>query len=366
MPDEPLFLETDVNVILAENIALFEEITGRPLQPAQVERLIVNMISYRETKLRQDIQDACLQGLVSFARAPFLDFLGELVGAFRLAASPASTTFDVILVTGHTGVTIPQGTRVSSPDGKAVFSTVEDVVVTAGVTTATVDANCTVDGTAGNGYGVGIVTNILDPQAYIVSMTNNIATAGGAEQEDDTAYRARIVLATAQFSTAGSINSYAFHALSANPGIIDVSVTSPAPGDVLVLPLMEDGSITPAQVITQVTTAVNAENVRPLTDTVTVAAPTQVLYALTLNVKYFSEFIGQDIPAKVQAAAQSYVDGKRQKLGQDILESQIKGATMLEGVYDIDLPGFVDLIIAETEYAYCNSIIVNDLGPVNE
>jgi len=71
--------------ITAELIAQYQAATGKTLHPAQIEHLLIDLIAYRETLLRAAINDAARQNLVRFARAPMLDYLGELMGVTRLA-----------------------------------------------------------------------------------------------------------------------------------------------------------------------------------------------------------------------------------------------------------------------------------------
>ncbi|MEW5885467.1 MAG: baseplate J/gp47 family protein [Pseudomonadota bacterium] len=77
-------LEDDPQAISAELVRAFEAASGKTLYPAQVERLFVDLIAYRETLLRGLINDVARQNLVAYARAPMLDYLGELVGVARL------------------------------------------------------------------------------------------------------------------------------------------------------------------------------------------------------------------------------------------------------------------------------------------
>src|SRR5260370_22523285 len=81
----------DPNKILADMIAEFEAASGRTLQPAQVERLLINLYAYRESLVRNAIQFAAEQNLLAFASFP-IDYLGQLLGVSRLASQPAVTT----------------------------------------------------------------------------------------------------------------------------------------------------------------------------------------------------------------------------------------------------------------------------------
>ena len=46
------------NLILADMVAAFQAAAGRTLQPAQVERLLINLYAYRESLVRNAIQYA--------------------------------------------------------------------------------------------------------------------------------------------------------------------------------------------------------------------------------------------------------------------------------------------------------------------
>lgn len=367
MADEPIFIETDMEQVKTDTRALFEQIAGRPLNPADVENLVLNVLIYRETLIRQKIQDAAVINLVNFSRAPIIDYIGEIVGAVRLAATRATTEFTINLVPGHGGVTIPQGTRIASTDGLGVFAFTEDITVLTGVNVATAIGACTVEGAGGNGYGVGIVSVIQDPYPYLSSVTNTLVTAGGAEQESDDLFRERIKLAPSQFTTAGSRSSYKYHAMSSTPAIIDCGVYSPVDtGIVYLWPLMNDGTVTPTQILDIVEAACSGERVRPLSDLVIVDPPTQVPYALVVDLIIFSSAVGGVTQQTVEDGLAAFTTEKRQKLGQDIIESQVKKICQIDGeVYKATLVGFVDIPILDNEYAYCTSITVNIVSSTN-
>lgn len=80
----PQFVERDPAAIVAAMVADYEAKSGKTLYPAQVERLLIDMVAYRETLTRMAIQEAACQNLLAFANFPMLDYLGELVGVVRL------------------------------------------------------------------------------------------------------------------------------------------------------------------------------------------------------------------------------------------------------------------------------------------
>lgn len=369
---QPEFIERDVNQIITEMVAQYEQLSGRTLQPAQVERLLINTFAYRESLIREKVQYAALQNLVEFSNAPVLDELGRLVGVTRLAASAATVEVEFTLVAGHGGVTIPSETRVASVDNQAVFKPLNDIVVPAGTNQVTVTCKAVSVGSGANGYATNTITNILDPLAYLSEVTNTTTSGGGAAQEDDTSLRERIKLAPSSFSNAGSKGAYEYFALSANPSIIDVAVLGPndtpaaGPGEVNIYPLMEDGSTTPSTVLNQVAASVNADKVRPLTDLVNVIAPTAIDYEIEIDVTIYAGVDATEIEDAITAKINAFVTAKRQVLGQDIKMSQVIAQCMIAGVYDaqVVLPG-ADIIISPVEYGYCSSVLINIAGVTN-
>src|SRR6202044_1879607 len=102
----PVFVDDadglDPNLILADMVAAFQAAAGRTLQPAQVERLLINLYAYRESLVRNAIQYAAEQNLLAFASFPMIDYLGQLLSVTRLASQPAVTTLQFTLTTALT------------------------------------------------------------------------------------------------------------------------------------------------------------------------------------------------------------------------------------------------------------------------
>ena len=218
----------DPNLILADMIAEFEAASGRTLQPAQVERLLINLYAYRESLVRNAIQYAGEQNLLAFASFPMLDYLGQLLSVNRLASQPAVTTLQFTL-TGALTVpfTIAAGTLVGTNDGQFAFATSATITLAAGATIASVAAAATAPGAGANGYLAGQVNVQLNPNSLIASVTNTSTTTGGSAPETDDHLRTRIQAAPNQFSVAGPIGAYRFFAIGADPSIVDAQIISP-------------------------------------------------------------------------------------------------------------------------------------------
>lgn len=368
LPD-PHFVDRDAEQITRDLVAMYEELTGRTLYPAQAERLMVNVIAYRDKLMREAIQDAGKLSLVRFSRAPILDMLGENIGVARLDASPALCTLRFTLATPPTvNTALAAGTQVAAGGGSGAvtFMTSHAVTVPAGSAYYDVAAQCTVPGAAANGFVIGQVNKLLSatPGLLVSSVSNVTSTSAGADIEDDARLKQRIVLAPEQFSTCGSVEAYKFFSLGANAEIIEVAVVSPEPGLVNIHPLVRTGLPSDA-VLGQVLAACNGETVRPLCDTVAALEPVVVPFALTVQLTLYS---GADVAVANNAAndaATAYLARVTGRLGVDVVPSQIESALDVYGVYRVAVVSpAAPIVLAPHEWPQCTGVTVTVVGEV--
>ncbi|MFZ2062748.1 MAG: baseplate J/gp47 family protein [Candidatus Binatus sp.] len=358
----------DPNLILADMIAEFEAAAERTLQPAQVERLLINLYAYRESLVRNAIQYAAEQNLLAFASFPMLDYLGQLLSVTRLASQPAVTTLQFTL-TGALTVpfTIPAGTQAGTSDGQFAFATTATIVLAAGATIASVAAAATAPGAGANGYLAGQVNVLLNPNALIASVTNTSTTTGGSAPETDDHLRTRIQAAPNQFSVAGPIGAYRFFAIGADPSIVDAQVVSPAPGSVNVYvltgPVTQQPSPAPNTVgvansalLAKVAAELNADTMRPLTDTVNVLAVTEVDYQVTATVTLYSDADPTATITAATTAVQELALELAAKIQRDIVPSQIIAALSVAGVYGVALSSPTLTPLTAGQWANCTMI----------
>lgn len=179
--------------------------------------------------------------------------------------------------------------------------------------------------------------------------------------ETDASLRARVQLAPEGFSTAGPADAYHFHALSASALVADVSVTSPAAGEVVVSVLATTG-VPGAELLDLVNAAVNARAVRPLTDKVTVVAATLVPYAIEASLTIYPGPDAETVRANAQAAVTAYA-AEHARLGHDITLSGLYAALHQPGVQRVTLaaPG-ANVVIAAGEASAVSAITVTVAG----
>lgn len=359
----PVFITADPDAITAEMVALYEKETDTVLQPAQVERLLIDVIAYRENLLRNAIQEAAMQNLVRYARFPMLDYLGELVGVARLEAQKARALFRFTLAAAQGfSVAIPTGTRIESKDGKQVFTTNAALTIPAGQLSGDTWATAQVAGVTGNGYLAGEVSTLLDPIANVQSVANTMTSAGGFDAESDDRYRERIILAPEAFSTAGSRGAYRFHALKGHQSIVDVSIQRGANGEVYVYPLVETGDPS-AAILEAVSQALTDEKVRPISDTVIVQAPVRMDFVIEANVTLYTTADQAFVVSTIIELLTAFAAKLKALLGRDIVPSQFVGViAQVEGVYQVELVSPSFATVEPNAYANCTGTTINVVG----
>ena len=391
MSDKPVFIEYDVEAEKAELKGYFEELTGKKLFPAQLENIMLNVISYKASLLVQKFNEAALLNLPQFSRYPVLDFIGELFNCYRLKAQKGIDILKIELYESMSfDFTISKGLQVLTKDEKYIFETVSDVVIKAGdlfayVEIQSVDANSDV-----NNYGAGEINILIKPESYIKSVSNMNGVAGGFDEEDDESYIKRILLAPEGFSCAGSKNAYIYHTLATHAGILDAQADSPQipatiendgniysefdntivgnnfnaqidyktgtcilkigeteykivippQSTVFIYPLTADDE-TPQSILDMVDKKFNGEDINPMCDRVIVLTPAKKTINITLNIILKADADYNSSVEKIMTAANNYKSTIRKKLNAEIVPSHITTLIgNIEEVYSVDCDNF--------------------------
>lgn len=111
-----------------------------------------------------------------------------------------------------------------------------------------------------------------------------------AVMEEDEAFRERIQLSWSQLNTAGARNAYRFHARSADEDVLDADAYGPEEhgraGEVDVYVLSREGNGTTSKALLDAVSArLNADEIRPLTDFVTVKSAIINDYSVTAELE---------------------------------------------------------------------------------
>ena len=328
------FVETDAQSIYDTVLDSVMEAVNEPLYPGDERRIFTEAIIMVFVAMYNHMNETAKQRVLRYARGYVLDDIGEMKGTYRLAASAAGDTFRFsVSAPQAANIVIPAGTRIT-PDGEVYFETQAAAVLQAGEMYVDVAGICTTPGEDYNGLGPGKVNVLVDLIPFIAKAENLYGTTGGDNGEpypweDDGAgderYRERIQLANGTHSVAATLAGYKFFALSADPDIVDVEIDSPQGNYVDIYPLMKGGEIPTEDELERIAAAF-PDDVRIMTDVVTVKAPEQVEYGVEL--KYYCTLDNEAHAAETVEAAGGaidlYNDWQASALGQAINPDKLR------------------------------------------
>ncbi|WP_219119054.1 baseplate J/gp47 family protein [Janthinobacterium sp. UMAB-56] len=202
--------------------------------------------------------------------------------------------------------------------------------------------------------------NVNVARLTITPANPNALPPVAAVMEDNDAYRLRIQEAPDGLSVAGPKASYEFHARSSDGRVKDASATSPAPASVTVTVLANnDTGIADAALLATVARALNAEEVRPLGDRLSVQAAQVIDYQIEATLFIG---VGPEVPILLDAARANAVrvSQPRRPLGHSIYRSACSAAVHVEGVRKVVLTSpAADIELNATQAARCTAIKLN-------
>ncbi|PMN73154.1 baseplate assembly protein [Enterovibrio norvegicus] len=180
--------------------------------------------------------------------------------------------------------------------------------------------------------------------------------------EENDAYRTRLQKSPEGLSVAGPDGAYEYHARSAHPDVKGVAVDSPAPVEVVLSILSHSGTGEPPQSVLDAVTAY-IKPFRPMTDQVSVVGATVLPYRVTAAI-YLKA--GPD-PELVRQAAEARLLAylvAQHKLAGRVVESGAHAALTLEGVEEVRLTAWEDVIATKQQAPYCTGVTVSIGGLV--
>ena len=291
-----------------------------------------------DAQLYAAINESAKLNLPRYTFGEYMDSMAEIFywGLERLPASAATTTLRFTLSqAARQDVAVPVET-LCSKDGTVIFATDETVYIPAGETYVDVSATCTQTGTIGNGFDVGTINICMDPDNVpgLDSVENLTVSEGGAAEEEDEAFYERMRESMSAYSTAGPGQGYIYHAKSANSSVGSVRVNSPEPGCVDVYILKTDGSLPDIEMIEMVEEALSGDDVRPLTDKVSVKAPEAVPF--DINVTWYREkgttISREQMEAGLETACTEFLEWQTTEIGRDINPDVLAAKLMGAGI----------------------------------
>lgn len=206
---------------------------------------------------------------------------------------------------------------------------------------------------------LGALVNVARLVITPADPANDIAEV----KESDTDLRKRIQLAWEGLSVAGPEGAYIFHALKADGRVLDAAVQSPAPGQVLVTILSRVGDGTaPADLIAAVDAALTAEDVRPITDFVTVQTAAIVPYQVEATIYTFPGPDSAVVMAEARTRLDEYI-AECHHIGREVVISGIHAALHVAGVERVELAQpAANIVTTSTQAPHCSAVTITHGG----
>ena len=175
--------------------------------------------------------------------------------------------------------------------------------------------------------------------------------------ESDDSLRERAQMAWEGLSTAGSRNSYIFHARSADGQVADATAESPAPAAVVVIvqSLLGNGTASPA-LLAMVKTYLSDDDRRPVADRLTVQGADIINYQVKAKLYMLSN--GPESELALAAAKTSLLKfvTQRRRLGLEVSESIVHASLHVEGVRKVVLQDWQDIVASPYQAPFCTDI----------
>lgn len=174
--------------------------------------------------------------------------------------------------------------------------------------------------------------------------------------ESDQDYKARLQSSPEGLSVAGPEGGYIFHAISASPLVKSVSVDSPAPVEIDLYILTREGNGIPdSNLLEHIKSYIWP--MRPLTDLVRVN-PAEILeYEITAKLIVKPGPDPELVRVAAENAAIAFVELKRQ-LNSRVVQSSVHAVLTVEGVEEVKLIGWKDIICNPNQAAFCRAMNV--------
>lgn len=287
----PTIIETlEYETIVQRKLSKVKEILkdkGVEYKESEADDLmtLIEADAYEEMFLRAALNERIKEQFLAYASGSNLDHIGVTrFGVERLQGAKPKAEFEFSLSEAKdVDIVLPKALMLGNAEHTAEL--IEDVVIDAG----SLKANGVVELDEYRESSEIKTEDILTPLPWVVKAKQLENFIGGATVEDDERYRERIWLSRERKTTAGSKMQYIFYAKSADVRVQEVDVKNGGAGVVKVYLLAKDFS-TDSSIKEAVESALNKEEIRPLTDrpVVEFATVVDVNIDATLRVKNLS------------------------------------------------------------------------------
>jgi phage-related baseplate assembly protein len=336
--------------ILSENISLAKEVLGSDWLPLESDPYMkkLRVLTLRQLHNQADKKETVKQLLVTTATGVNLDNLGASENVFRDGGEFPYANFEFkLLVQRDEQVVIPRGLVLNDDDDLYRARVVEDVIIPAGELSGVSKVELESFVVESDVKTENIVTEL----PFGVDVKQLEIFKNGATAESDDRYRLRIIASNDRYSTAGSVEAYTYHAVSADSRIDDIVVLDENVLDVNIY--LASFSCVDDLMINRVYEACNKRYVRPLGDNLIVKPAEIVELNISATIELFDLLKQGEIDTAIRANFENSFF-----IGQDFVRSDFIRKCHIDGVYRVDTD-FNDVIVNNKQIIKIKSLSLN-------
>lgn len=305
------YLTYEPDEIWNEMITAYVEAGGDVLYPGDEKEMLLRGVQAIITQVFAGVDAALRMDTLRYAAGEYLDIYGEKRNCTRIPAQAAQSKVKITFKATGTARTIASGSALTA-NGEKMYLLEEDVQQTGYEQEIIAGIVCQQTGNTGNGLLAGTQMQFMVPNPAITSVFVTESASGGQDEEDDDTYRDRIREYGLINTTTGPENQYESAAMNVTSEIVDAKALNLGAGKVGVYLILASETGADA-ILESVASALNAQNVRPLTDTVTVQKSKEKAY--TLKVQY-AQATGNNITSALASAVKEYQAWQDETIGQ--------------------------------------------------
>ena len=353
-----VLIESNANEILDDALKFHEEITGEKLPVGSEITFIYSTIAAMLSQTKAEMNQVALGNYLKFAKGSRLDLKGDLFGSKgdRLQANRARTTMRCYISNVvEKDIFIPPKSRFSK--GELVFKNEKVGIIKSGNIYTDIEVVAEKEGKLEE-ILVGEIKSSIDRYDYFEKCENITPVTGGADIEDDEAYKERIREIPESFTTAGSEYAYKFAVKRASSLVSQVAVHSPIPNIINIYVVGDSVEKVSVEEKNKILSEVNSIKIRPLGDSVTVLDPTFMSYNIDVEYTTYKDsvFTKNILEEKIKKKLNDFTSNF--KIGEDLNIQDIIKIFKDEGVKRVNLKLLEDIKISELEIAKCDSISI--------
>lgn len=356
--------------IVEEYNAAYLEITGENKTVPDEQLAIMYAAAALFYQLAEAINSKAKQNLLKYSSGTYLDNIGISRGG--LTRKQAESAVVMVRFTAsavrQNVIGIPEGTRVTGGSGRIYFATTEYAEIAPGEEYVDVPCMATAGGAAANDFEIGELNMLVDPIAYIGSVSNTDAPTGGTDAESDDAFAERIYDSRYTYSTAGAEQAYIYYTKAFSTLIDDVVVLNPSDANIDIYILMADRTQATSAFLEELENYLDDPDIKPLTDNITVKNVTRVNYAISVEYKIYDTDLSKlaEIQKAIAAAAEEFKTWQSARIGRDISSQKLISLLIAAGAAQVTIASPLDTKVEANEIAYCESTSIEYKGYIEE